>query len=158
VRWAFGDVDGDGDPDLVSASPVPLDDGGALIVQENLSDEGRLEVRQWDILSGGTMQSIRAVADVDGDGRADVIGSGVDQPALGAGLTILRSGACPTPCPGDLDADGTTDFDDVLAMLADTGRVGTPPLFAGSDLDRDGVVGIEDLLILLEGWGACTER
>ena len=54
-------------------------------------------------------------------------------------------------CPGDLDASGTTDFDDLVAMLAAWGGCDAE---CRADLDFDGTVGPEDLTILLGDFGS----
>lgn len=51
------------------------------------------------------------------------------------------------PCPGDLNADQTVDFDDLTLLLAAYG------VDAGGDLDNDGDTDFGDLLILLNNYG-----
>jgi T5SS/PEP-CTERM-associated repeat protein len=58
---------------------------------------------------------------------------------------------CEVPCPGDLDGDGATGFDDLLVVLGAWGGC----LECPEDLDGDGIVGFGDLLIVLASWGPC---
>jgi len=57
---------------------------------------------------------------------------------------------CSSPCPADLDGDGTVGGADLATLLADWGGGS-----AGSDLDGDGTVGGADLATLLAAWGVC---
>ncbi|MCH2140185.1 MAG: hypothetical protein MK100_04030 [Phycisphaerales bacterium] len=52
------------------------------------------------------------------------------------------------PCTSDLDGDGYTGVNDLLAVIADWN--GT-----NADVDGDGIVGVEDLLALIAAWGPC---
>lgn len=54
-------------------------------------------------------------------------------------------------CPADLDASGSVDVVDLLALLT-AWSSGDP----AGDLDGDGAVGTGDLLILLATWGPCA--
>ncbi len=55
-------------------------------------------------------------------------------------------------CPWDLDANGSVNILDLLALLAAWGpNPGAPP-----DFDGNGTVGILDLLTLLANWGPCA--
>lgn len=54
-------------------------------------------------------------------------------------------------CPGDIDADGSTDFMDLLTVLSKWGDCTECP----TDLDLDGTVGPNDLVIILDAWGGC---
>ncbi|MHC4414878.1 MAG: right-handed parallel beta-helix repeat-containing protein [Planctomycetota bacterium] len=56
-----------------------------------------------------------------------------------------------SPCPWDLNGDGTVGISDLLGLLSAWGTdPGGPP-----DFDADGFVGIGDLLTLLANWGPC---
>jgi hypothetical protein len=50
--------------------------------------------------------------------------------------------------PGDINADGVVNVEDLLLLLAAWGNPGGP-----EDVNGDGVVNVEDLLILLANWG-----
>ncbi|MBL9148224.1 MAG: PEP-CTERM sorting domain-containing protein [Phycisphaerae bacterium] len=56
-----------------------------------------------------------------------------------------------TPCPADLDGDGSVGGSDLGALLGAWGGSGN------ADLDGDGTVGGSDLGILLGSWGTCPE-
>ncbi|MCZ6836749.1 MAG: hypothetical protein O7G85_13310, partial [Planctomycetota bacterium] len=55
-------------------------------------------------------------------------------------------------CPGDTNASGATDVEDLLDLLAAWGPCPAP---CPTDIDGDNDVDVEDLLDLLAGWGAC---
>lgn len=50
--------------------------------------------------------------------------------------------------PGDVNGDGTVDFDDVLSVLAAWGPCAGCP----ADADGDGTVGFSDVLVVLSAW------
>ena len=62
-------------------------------------------------------------------------------------VLIANSGA--TPCPSDLDLNGSVDAADLAALLGAWG--GT-----GGDLDGSGTTDAADLAIMLGAWGACS--
>ena len=64
-------------------------------------------------------------------------------------LTIEYS--IPTPCPQDLDGDGTVGASDLAMLLGSWGACPECP----ADFDGDGVVGAADLAQLLGSWGPC---
>jgi len=80
----------------------------------------------------------------------------VDIPGVGGGSPkspIVDLGAFerqlePTPCPADLNGDGTVGAPDLGILL---GGWGTPE----GDLDGDGTVGASDLAAFLAAWGDC---
>lgn len=154
----------------VELSPAPLiaTDLAALDVDE----DGRMDllssasvVRQaWigfgTTPAGAPATDVRSVygppggsratpADVDGDGRMDLIWVGGRQ----AGVTLARP--CPrNPCLGDLDADGTVDFNDLLLLIGPVDAdLGDPELIW--DLDGDADRDSDDVAVLLAHWGAC---
>ena len=57
-----------------------------------------------------------------------------------------------TPCPGDLDGDGSVGVSDFLILLASWGPC-ADCADCPADLDSDCAVGVSDLLILLGNWG-----
>jgi len=77
------------------------------------------------------------------------------RPALArlCGLALLLSAvpAVHAGCPGDLDANGTTDGADLGILLSFWGASG-----GIADLNQDGEVGGADLGILLSAWGPCV--
>ncbi len=54
-------------------------------------------------------------------------------------------------CPTDINGDGMTGADDILAVIADWGCAGCP-----SDIDGDGYTGTNDLLAVIASWGPCN--
>ena len=54
-------------------------------------------------------------------------------------------------CIGDVDADGSVGFNDLLGVLAEWGACTDCP----QDLDGSGSVDFNDLLLLLAAWGGC---
>jgi hypothetical protein len=71
----------------------------------------------------------------------------VSQPRAGK---VLVSPVWPT-CPGDTNASGTVDVDDLLTVVSHWGPC---PTCAG-DVTQDGVVDTDDVLMVLGAWGAC---
>ncbi|MDP7029467.1 MAG: hypothetical protein QF733_04520 [Phycisphaerales bacterium] len=53
------------------------------------------------------------------------------------------------PCPSDINGDGQTDVDDILAVIAAFGSG------AGGDVDGDGDTDVDDLLAAVGGFGPC---
>lgn len=56
-----------------------------------------------------------------------------------------------SPCPEDIDGNGSVDFSDVLGLLAGWGTCTGCP----EDVNHDGNVDFADLLALLAAWGDC---
>jgi len=54
-----------------------------------------------------------------------------------------------TPCPTDVDGDGITGVNDVLAIIGGWGG-------AEGDVNGDGVVDVEDVLTIIAAWGPCV--
>jgi hypothetical protein len=69
----------------------------------------------------------------------------------GGGQTWTMRVASITPCPGDLDGDGTVNGSDLGILLGQWGAAGS------ADLTIDGVVDGADLGVLLGGWGPCAQ-
>ncbi len=72
------------------------------------------------------------------------------EPGLLAGRAFIVD--LQTPCPGDIDGDGSVGVSDLLILLASWGLCpdcGDCP----ADIDGDCTVGVSDLLILLGNWG-----
>lgn len=59
---------------------------------------------------------------------------------------------CDSPCPADLDGDGTVGGADIAILLGQWGSSGKG---ASGDLVQDGAVNGADLAALLGAWGAC---
>ena len=119
VEWALGDVDGDGDTDLVAAnSPKPivlyLNNGGAFDAGTEIIDE---------INPGGNSTRSVALGDVDGDGDLDLVAA--NRPgqakrlylydavtgAFDGGTNIgLDTDSTQSVVLGDVDGDGDLDL------------------------------------------------
>lgn len=74
---AIGDIDGDGKPDLVTASQLP---NGYVSVLRNLSTSGNIDFLTRINFTAGSNTYATAIADIDGDGRPDILASNyIDQ-------------------------------------------------------------------------------
>jgi hypothetical protein len=95
-------------------------------------------------------------ADCDGNGVVDygeiMDGTLADTNANGVPDCCDDEGSC-DPCPGDLNASGTVDAEDLAYVLFAWGTDGgkTPE----ADITRDGIVDANDLSMVLGTWGAC---
>jgi len=184
---AVADWDGDGTPDLivgeqpwlvargigrrtfelVEMQPFPPDPMGVQVI--DVDADGRQDAfGGWSVAYAtgdpGVITSVprtmwlpapsaeQRLADVDGDGTMDIVWSAYGM----VGVVFARP--CPIrSCRGDLDADGTIDFDDLLDLLGpvDPAR-GTPELVW--DLDGDGDRDGDDVIVLITNWGDCRVR
>lgn len=127
----LGDVDGDGHPDIAAgatgASPVGRTNAGAVIVFSGAT--GLVLYRVEGAAANDVLgYSVRAVGDVDGDGKTDFVAGapGVTPNPTGTVLVcsggsgaVLYTKSSPTPSDllgvsvagaGDLDGDGRPDF------------------------------------------------
>lgn len=132
---AAGDVDGDGDPDVVSA-----DGAGALRSMLN-GGQGTFVGADADATLSAGGRVATALADFDGDGRADLVSchpaagttcelhAGAGDGTFGPGGVLVQSPqALDAPALGDFDGDGVID----LALAARAGGdAGSVWLFLG---------------------------
>lgn len=63
---------------------------------------------------------------------------------------VTTPSGCATPCPADLDSNGSVGGSDLTILLGSWGNPGA------ADLDFSGSVGGSDLTILLGAWGNCS--
>jgi hypothetical protein len=61
---------------------------------------------------------------------------------------VVAAVAIATPCPADLNADGTVGAQDLAALLSAWGT-------SAGDLNADGTTDKQDLAAMLGAWGAC---
>ncbi len=97
-------------------------------------------------------------ADCDGNGVVDygeiLDGTLADTNANGV-PDCCDAGVSCDPCPGDLNASGTVDAEDLAYVLfawgTDGGKAG------GADINGDATVDANDLSLVLGSWGPCPE-
>jgi hypothetical protein len=70
---------------------------------------------------------------------------------IGSSFRWVTRYTLPTPCPADLDGNGSVAAADLSMLLSAWGGIGGP-----ADLDGDGSVAASDLAILLSAWGPCA--
>jgi hypothetical protein len=125
----FGDIDGDGDLDIVTAG---VDSGGTRRIRAYRNDGVPWTtftlLPDIDALGAGTNRSDVALGDFDGDGDLDVLFSGRD--AGGRRLRVYRNNGNGTFDPNQIELAGGVELGDV----------------AWGDFDNDG-----DLDILFSG-------
>lgn len=144
---ASGDLDGDGDGDLVTANflnatiSVLLNHGDGAFADPVTYRIG------WD---GGNFEPASvAIGDWNGDGPLDVVvpNRGSDN----VSILFNRSDDC-NEALGDLDGDGSVGASNLLILLANWGSCDACEACT-ADLDGNCTVGASDLLILLANWG-----
>jgi hypothetical protein len=68
--------------------------------------------------------------------------------SCGDATSVAAAVAIATPCPADLNADGTVGAQDLAALLSAWGT-------SAGDLNADGTTDKQDLAAMLGAWGAC---
>jgi hypothetical protein len=109
-------------------------------------------------LPGGPTTTADEIRVIDPGGSGGGLVTAVElTAALESPLVILNEQVTTaTPCPGDLDGDGSVGVTDFLAILAAWGPCPDPcPPSCPADLDGDCEVGVTDFLALLAVWGDC---
>jgi len=76
----------------------------------------------------------------------------VNTPLFAIGSETIIVFTVGTPCPADVDGNGSVGFSDILAIFGSWGTFceGCP-----ADLNGDGTVGFADILTLFGSWGPC---
>jgi hypothetical protein len=140
---ATADANGDGSPDLIAAHQVDFE--GELLVWPNRGD-GTLDAPHGTFLPNWPERL--AMADLDGDGRADAI-VGEDSTTPPRLRVFSGRGPCAPACRADLDGDGELTIFDFLAFqnLFDAGD----PI---ADFDGDGALTIFDFLAFQNAFDA----
>ncbi|HVY48488.1 MAG TPA: FG-GAP-like repeat-containing protein, partial [Minicystis sp.] len=114
-QTAIADVDGDGRADLVSLGATMA--GRALLVRRGAGDGTFDAPIETDVAVGGATRMI--VADVDGDGRSDVVVFadanaqlflGAHDGTFGPAMALQTVDVPATGVAGDWDGDGALDF------------------------------------------------
>jgi predicted carbohydrate-binding protein with CBM5 and CBM33 domain len=68
--------------------------------------------------------------------------------SCGEATSVAAAVTIATPCPADLNADGTVGAQDLAALLSAWGT-------SAGDLNADGTTDKQDLAAMLGAWGAC---
>lgn len=121
IAPAVGDLDGDGKPDIAVANYTD----GQLSVYKNLSTPGTISVATRVTYSIPAFTSEVSIADIDGDGKQDLIISAsiqglivmrnqgspgvIDATTFAAGVTFATGANAYPVALGDLDGDGKLD-------------------------------------------------
>ena len=165
----IGDLDGDGDPDLLFA-----DYGGTPRLYRNDTQPGT-PIRFTDVTQGSGLGAITgttttALGDIDGDGRLDVLLGRIGGDPLfrnTGDMTFVQSeviGGGWTTAAGFFDADGDLDADLLVATYVDW----TPDLDREVDFTLDGLgraygpptgfPGTDLKLLINDGTGLLTDE
>ena len=146
------DFDADGNVDLAAITAVASGDRVVRILQNN----GNLAFTSVDSALGDN-PVIFSVGDVTGDNVPDLVTVGGASALQGAGplqaLSMREQTDTAPPCPGDVDANGVVDIEDLLTVISQFGGDCTSGCTA--DCNGDGEVTIDDLLVVIGAFGAC---
>ncbi|MFK7961493.1 MAG: hypothetical protein AB8G96_13320 [Phycisphaerales bacterium] len=142
----FGDLDGP-----VGMSPSAIDYDGVVHAGDFTPDESD---PKWMLVDGSivaTLQDLIAGLPADAEPvtwyTRGPLAIGQSLRANPNGRVIWRAMRVPG-VPGDIDCDGRTGFEDLLAVVS----AWSCEQSARADLDLDGVVGASDLMIVINGW------
>jgi len=141
ARWFTND---DNDIDRLDVH-MSNNGGSSWVLVESVGHDAGWNVhtfRVTDVIALTSNMKIRFSA-------TDNPNNSVTEAAIDA-LLVINYG-CESPCPADIDGDGSVGFGDTIALLAAWGPCPGCP----EDLDGDDAVGLTDLLAILSGWGPC---
>ncbi len=65
--------------------------------------------------------------------------------------SVVVAALVPNVCPADMNASGTVDVDDLIAVILSWGASGGP-----ADINGDGTVNVDDLIAVILAWGPCA--
>ncbi|GEM_PF-1195234 len=162
---AIADVDGDGDPDLVTKQKL----GGS-------SDANQIEItlcyadgQTWrrvgptpidttglanQIYNGILRPRNLVVADLFGNTLPEIVAGFAISPVGPGGEDLLPVAIWSNSCLGDVNVDGRTSYPDLVALWAAlNSQPGDPQFNLNADLDKDGYVGQADLDLLTTDMG-----
>jgi hypothetical protein len=162
----LGDVDGDGDLDLVTRQKLgELADKNQIEVTLS-GDQGRTwtRVEPTPINTRGFQDELYteilrprnlAVVDLFGNTLPEIVAGFGPSPAgepIPGGEALLRVAYWANDCIGDATMDGRTGLADLGLILWEFGQ-GGPPANPNADLNKDGQVDLADLAIVLGDYG-----
>jgi hypothetical protein len=139
-----GDVDGDGDPDVL-LSNYDANDVSTFL---NRGDGTFDPQRRYG--GAGVLIDIR-VRDFTGDGVLDIGLAATNGYLPMSGAQILP-GIGVGGCAADTNGDGAVNVDDLTAVILDWGTDGS---VNNADVDGSGLVDVDDLTMIILGWGPC---
>lgn len=147
-----GDFDDDGDEDIA----VAADDqfiGPSVQVLENVTPFGGPAFLPPIGFEVDGEPKWLLTEDMNNDGLPDVVtvNEEVDDPMEEGSVTVLLNTVIEDLCPGDVNGDGTVDFDDVVQVLGALGVCGS----CVEDINGDGIVDLTDVNTVLLLLGPC---
>ncbi len=153
TRITAVDFDNDGHEDLAAivqeTNPIT---GGIEPVVRVLQGNGSLSFTSLETAWGESVALV-SDGDISGDGLSELV-------TIGGGPALRNRGGVPEltlretsmTCPGDFDANGGVNVDDLLILLGEFGSCTKSCL---ADMNGDGDVDIDDMLSLIGVWGPC---
>ena len=151
------DLDADGLDDIAAiAMPTGATEATVRVLRTSVGDAGNVELTSAPDIAPQSTPTLVLTADLDADGRADLITVGPQAAArgsnhvrdVGSNIAALLN---PAPCPGDVNGDHAVNTIDLGGLLSHFGQ-GVAPGTLG-DLNGDGTVNTLDLGSLLSHFG-----